>query len=1217
MAQIINVNGKEYALPDNLTPEQVEAERKSIEQSLSGKNLEVVRPEENEEDKRGILTDVPVQIIGGIRDMANSTLKLGEPVGQWLKQKTNIGGFTFGENARNGIMQFHTYEDAVKNGIKMPLTGDITKVGDIKELPEVSQPDTKTGALTRGISQFVSGWYVTKPLKGINAVNKFSQASKVGAFTVASGRGAVADFVAFDEDTGRFADMINDTFPALQNPLLDYLASEGKDETWYEARLKNVLEGLLLGSATEGILRGVSAVDFKNKFLTTAQWIKTKRAQLAGEKASIEKLAELEKSLTREIELPTPQGKDSTKKFVNKILDEAGSQKIADTAEVIMERATAEGLNEKIVENFQNFIKKASDKEQGLDFKSIDENLDFKLSPRAYADTDFGIIVLDAVQRSIRDAKQIDVLSPKIIEQQAEKLGGDVIQNTKMLGQLGDRLQAGLKFMYFAQSAQQNIADSLYKMANAIKQGSTEYSEKDFRIATALLMKLTQFDSKVATNLGRGLGLRAVLKDGYVDLGSKEIINLVKGMEKWDGNIKDVIDAVATVKDKNMITRTLSFIFNNKFWNGVNELWMSSALSVPKTQLINLVSTGLNAYVKPLQQWMGSKLTWGLDDLTRTKLKREGAEAVATIAGYRVYLGDAIRFAKKAFNDEDSVLFAGSTKLDTNSKALGTGRIARTIRTPLRALTATDEFFKQSVYRSKLSAVAVKEAIERNLSTEKIVGKFNGKDVTEFDYYVTQRFQKGFDETGLLAVDPEVSRFAQEVTFTKDLDGTLGHIQRMVNDTPILKLILPFVKTPANLAMQAIEMTPLGIVGKNWKDFTGASRDAVKIAQVRGRFAFGTTILGMSSLLSMSGLINGGYSTDKDIRRAQIANGYVPYSFKLGGVQIEFGRLDPIGMLMGMVADYSQMYNDLNDADRLKVENNFMQFMMNQMYGGGEDNLSFDEKLSNMVIAGYKGFFKNIASKTYLRGLIDFLDAINGDDVEKRFSWWARNKFATTVIPNVFTKISNDPYLRETRNLIDELRKKVGDRSLPKTYNYLGEPVVNDSNYFWRLFNGAINPFTVGVMKEDKLLKNTIEHNLNIPAIPKVIKGIDLTQFQNDKGQTAWEYFNEEVGKSPLRKSIENLMKSNRYKNSPNEITLDENNKFGGKKALVFDKVKQYRDIVFNKIQYSSQFKSIQNPEITLGKAYINKNRFKIIGSATNKYPKSKSGIYNFIEETK
>ena len=30
----------------------------------------------------------------------------------------------------------------------------------------------------------------------------------------------------------------------------------------------------------------------------------------------------------------------------------------------------------------------------------------------------------------------------------------------------------------------------------------------------------------------------------------------------------------------------------------------------------------------------------------------------------------------------------------------------------------------------------------------------------------------------------------------------------------LLKQILPFVKTPSNLAIQAVEMTPLGLVGK-------------------------------------------------------------------------------------------------------------------------------------------------------------------------------------------------------------------------------------------------------------------------------------------------------------------------------------------------------------------------------------------------------------------
>ena len=40
-------------------------------------------------------------------------------------------------------------------------------------------------------------------------------------------------------------DMVNTQFPSLQNPLFEYLSSEGKEESFYEARFKNAIEGAL------------------------------------------------------------------------------------------------------------------------------------------------------------------------------------------------------------------------------------------------------------------------------------------------------------------------------------------------------------------------------------------------------------------------------------------------------------------------------------------------------------------------------------------------------------------------------------------------------------------------------------------------------------------------------------------------------------------------------------------------------------------------------------------------------------------------------------------------------------------------------------------------------------------------------------------------------------------------------------------------------------
>ena len=251
MAQVINRNNREFIFPDNFTQEQIEAEIKKLENQEVPTNTE---PTEETGEERGLLTDIPTQIIGGVADAGSSALKLIEGVAQDAKKFTGYGGFTFGENAENGFAQYHSYDDVIKNNIKLPISGDVTKVGDSKLeefIPEVDDADTTTGAVTRSISQFLSGWYLTAPVKPLQVV----KGAKLANFGKATTRGAVADFVAFDNETGRFVDMINTQFPSLQNPLFEYLSAEDKDEGFYEGRLKNAIEGALLGSVVEGVVR--------------------------------------------------------------------------------------------------------------------------------------------------------------------------------------------------------------------------------------------------------------------------------------------------------------------------------------------------------------------------------------------------------------------------------------------------------------------------------------------------------------------------------------------------------------------------------------------------------------------------------------------------------------------------------------------------------------------------------------------------------------------------------------------------------------------------------------------------------------------------------------------------------------------------------------------------------------------------------------------------
>ena len=97
---------------------------------------------------------------------------------------------------------------------------------------------------------------------------------------------------------------------------------------------------------------------------------------------------------------------------------------------------------------------------------------------------------------------------------------------------------------------------------------------------------------------------------------------MVRGMDSWNGNFKAFYEGIAMVKDKNMLTRIVDFVFRNRFWNRANEVWMSAALSNPKTQIINVVSTANNMFLRPAQSWVGSKLTWGMDDFTKATNER-------------------------------------------------------------------------------------------------------------------------------------------------------------------------------------------------------------------------------------------------------------------------------------------------------------------------------------------------------------------------------------------------------------------------------------------------------------------------------------------------------------------------------------------------------------------------------------------------------------------
>ena len=68
---------------------------------------------------------------------------------------------------------------------------------------------------------------------------------------------------------------------------------------------------------------------------------------------------------------------------------------------------------------------------------------------------------------------------------------------------------------------------------------------------------------------------------------------------------------------------------------------------------------------------------------------------------------------------------------------------------------------------------------------------------------------------------------------------------------------------------------------------------------------------------------------------------------------------------------------------------------------------------------------------------------------------------------------------------------------------------------------------------------------------------------------------------------------------------------------MVYDMIKEARDMAFLDIEFSDKYVFESNPELTLGEAYLEKDLIKDIGKVTGKSPVKKKKVFDFIDQTK
>ena len=1223
-------NGTTIDIPDDTTEEQKQEILNNISNSSKYQEEETQKNEASAEQS-GMIGDwrpegsatswlfdnAVVAPYEGSRKAINSASSLVEGLGDTLGEKTNLGGFRYGSEASNGMMEYVPFDEAVKlgnvKGILAPITGNIGQkdYSNIKGFfydPDKINPEDNTESLTasfvEGGVQFVLGWVTGgKILKGLKVG---TQLTRTGQFTKATVQGAIADFIGFDEMSGRLTDMVVEHSPAMADTWLGYLQSDPND-TWWEGRMKNTIEGAGIGAFADVLMAGLrlskgyiannineKLVANDIKIIEEAQGnIKNAQTLLDGATSIGDKMKILSDAV--ENTKSKPKSKISKEKRI-----------------ILYNKIVSDDLNV----NYDKWKKGELDAEEAFSIPHNFLNIDVMES---------GIVTKSFIQtvKAMHEAvysgfSKVDgQFSDEVIKRKAIKdYGGDLNKIYQEFGSLSKGTKNVSSLIYAHEMMLHSLIKALPAFQRQVKMKVGSRTQTDVDDTLNYILGMMKNKMNYGSTSGGNFRTLGIVKK---ELADKTVVseNLESALREYEefGKIngkeikgaKEKLMQKLTDLDNPTVTRqVLEFAFKNKTWDILNEIWINALLSNPKTQLVNAIGNGITAMIKPLEDKMGAKLSSLLsgDDIGRvTKYNQLSQEAGSTFAGLFRYMGEALKMGGKAFRTGELILegAGGASKLDTvTNQSTGQGVFGQTVRLPSRALNAGDEAFKQINYRSKLEAIATRKAQELGLK---------GK---EFQDFIEKYYKDGFDDVGR-GLDEEALIYAREATYTNELTGFTKQFQNAVNTYPIMKQLFPFIRTPFQLAKSIVDRSPVAM-SYRMKHLLGQSNDPKMIAKARGQMAMGTMLFSTAYIFEKMGILQSATNKVDDVETGKGAIldkfkdselmrfkkselNFKPYSFVVNGVQIPFGRLDPYGAFFGIVADISTNYQKLTQDEIERLGADMQMFLFNM----SEDNpLSLMDKGAIAVKSVFRAGRDNLLSKTYLQTVHEIVNGLYSQD-ERAVKRYFANKIGS-YYPNILTKILNDKYLRNATNFIDQVKNRtgMGDPSEPK-FNFMGKAHFNKEGDIERLFNNLVSPVTATPLEEGRIVAEEI---LRIGKAPEVLKrfqnNVDYSEYEY-KGKSALWRMNTllstvKIEDMTLEQKLEKEFQSDNYKNLTDPLKTDKSiSDVGGKYTRIQEIYSMYKAEAEGKFRmewalFKHKDDKNRNLTIDIGKQSINKS---------------------------
>ena len=450
--------------------------------------------------------------------------------------------------------------------------------------------------------------------------------------------------------------------------------------------------------------------------------------------------------------------------------------------------------------------------------------------------------------------------------------------------------------------------------------------------------------------------------------------------------------------------------YRQGFFQITNEVFINSILSSPVTHQVNMLATGLNSLSRPLTLAFGAK-----DEITRGRAVKETIYALQAIS-------DSLALAKKSFQYDTNILDRGSQIVDFERMSLeGTNGVIRFIagmyRLPSRFLMAEDEFFKQLNFRAFAKAEIWEEGTRAG-KTGVQLQKFMDRRFKQITDLLMNESKTGKYSNKTLDLYRRAREFSAQSTFTEQLaEGSLTKgIQTIVNEHPLLRQVLPFIRTPANIIKQTAQMTPflkeaenipvLGNALKNMKFYQEhvaelTSDNLAVAARARGKAVVGGILWASAGTLAMAGnnpnagvAITGGGSPNYKINKQLMDTGWQPYSFRFLISEKESEKYAKTGKAYEVInidqdtkyvrgADGKLKYKYMS-YKRLDPWANFFSLAadITQLRGFLDPE---DTNSDQLVDVAKVALARNLVEKSYLQGITEVVEMFDRPDGLQRF----------------------------------------------------------------------------------------------------------------------------------------------------------------------------------------------------------------------------------------